>query len=223
MARERNDVVSIKQSIKEHLLMKRKRIFKDRSVVNSDVTIFSNCCIGGAMYHDLGLRFLSPTINLFFGHHGFIDWVLHYEEYRNAILFDTGKYDINEDGLHGPICLLKKKGLPDVEIHFLHYSSFEEAEKKWHERYERINPRKIFVVVEAKETHEHEIIDEYVALPYPKVIFTNLPTDTDKGIMHMKVYDSNNGKGITSLVGFSGHKAYDEFDFVNAIFNRYYQ
>lgn len=57
------------------------------------------------MYNDLGLKFLSPTINLFFGHHGFIDLVNHLDEYEDAELVDTGRFDINENGLHGPICL----------------------------------------------------------------------------------------------------------------------
>lgn len=213
---------TIKHLIKQYVIAKRHAKYRKVNIKNQDVSIFSNCCIGGTMYNDLGLRFLRPTINLFFGHHGFIDWVLNYEEYRDATLYDTGKFDINEHGLHGPICLLKKTGLPDIEIHFLHYSSFEEAEKKWYERFSRINPDKIFIVVEAKEPHEHEIIEEYVSLPYPKVIFTDLPSNKDKGIMHMSIYDTDNGKAITSLLGLSGRRAYDEFDFVNEIFNRSY-
>lgn len=212
----------INEVVKKYVLKRRRARFKKYSISNPDVTLFSNCCIGGAMYHDLGLRFLSPTINLFFAHHCFIDWVQHYEEYRDAVLYNTGEYDINEDGLHGPICLLKKTGLPDIEIHFLHYSSFEEAKRKWYERYNRINPEKIFVVVEAKEEHEHAILDEYVNLPYPKVIFTDLETDKEKGIRHMGVYDSKKGKAITSLLSLSGRRGYDEFDFVNEIFNYHY-
>jgi uncharacterized protein (DUF1919 family) len=34
-------------------------------LTNKEVTIFSSNCIGGVIYHDLGLRFMSPTINLF--------------------------------------------------------------------------------------------------------------------------------------------------------------
>ena len=33
---------------------------------NSNFTIISNNCAGGIMYHDLGERFNSPTVNLMF-------------------------------------------------------------------------------------------------------------------------------------------------------------
>lgn len=33
---------------------------------NSNFTIISNNCVGGIMYHDLGERFNSPTVNLMF-------------------------------------------------------------------------------------------------------------------------------------------------------------
>ena len=31
---------------------------------NDNFTIITNSCIGGVMYHKLGKRFLSPTVNL---------------------------------------------------------------------------------------------------------------------------------------------------------------
>lgn len=94
----------IKSFVKAYLKQKRHKRFEKISIKHKDVTILSNCCIGGTMYNDLGLKFLSPTINLFFGHHGFIDLVNHLDEYEDAQLVDTGRFDINENGLHGPIC-----------------------------------------------------------------------------------------------------------------------
>lgn len=214
---------TIKEYIKSLLVEKRHREFGKLELKNRDVTILSNCCIGGTMYNDLGLRFLSPTINLFFGHHCFIDFVNHYEEYRAADLVDTGRYDINEHGLHGPICVLKKCGLPDIEIHFLHYSSFEEAKMKWNDRYKRINPNKIFLVIEAQDNHEHGLIDEYASLPYPKIIFTDLESQPEKSVLHMSLYDKKQKKSVTGFVGLSGKRGYDEFDFVKEIFNRQYR
>ena len=40
--------------------------------INHDVSIISMNCTGGILYHDLGLKFLSPTINLFFRAEDFI-------------------------------------------------------------------------------------------------------------------------------------------------------
>lgn len=212
----------IKETVKKYVLSRRHKKFKKCVIQNPDVTIFCNCCIGGAMYNDLGLQFLSPTINLFFGHHSFIDFVMHYEAYATGELIDTGKYDINENGLHGPVCMLRKNGLPDIEIHFLHYSSFEEAKEKWESRFKRINKEKIFLVIEAMTDHEHLLFDEYAALPYPKIIFTNAASEPARFMKHMSVYDTHPNKSVTSLIGLSGKRGYDEYDFVNEIFNRIY-
>ncbi len=174
------------------------------------------------MYNDLRLKFMSPTINLFFGHHGFIDLVNHLNEYKTAELALTDKFDVNENGVKAPVCLLQKEGLPDIEIHFLHYNNFEEAKEKWRERYERINKDKIFLVIEAKDDHEHELIEEYASLPYPKIIFTNLDSREELSVKHMSLYDDYPNKSLTGFTSVFGKRGYDEYDFVNDIFNRDY-
>lgn len=211
-------------AVRNFMMAMRHRKYHRVKVKNEDVTILCNCCIGGTMYNDLGLRFLSPTVNLFFGHHGFIDLVKNLDEYEDAKLIKTDKFDINEHNVHSPVCLLRKAGLPDIEIHFLHYDTYEEAVKKWHERYKRINKDKIFLVIEAMDKHEHELIDEYVSLPFPKIIFTDLDSDPMKSIMHMSVYDkyNQNKKSVTGFISIFGKRGYDEYDFVNEVFNRDY-
>ena len=49
---------------------------------NKDFTIISHNCVGGVIYHDLGLKFNTPTINLFFMAKDFIKY--------NKILLDKG-------------------------------------------------------------------------------------------------------------------------------------
>lgn len=212
----------IKKIAKKFLLHVRHQKFKKRMLKQKDVTILSNCCIGGTMYNDLGLKFLSPTINLFFGHHGFIDLVNNLSEYKDAELCQTDKYDLNENGVMAPVGILKKRGLPDIEIHFLHYDSFDIAKKKWFERFDRINFSKIYLVIEAKDDHEHELLEEYAKLNYPKIIFTNIAS-TLPCVMNMKFYNSNKNNSVTNFIGFFGKRGYDEFDFVENIFNSDYQ
>ena len=215
---------NIKKGLKKIALFLRHKKYRKTELKQEDVTILSNCCIGGTMYNDLGLKFLSPTINLFFGHHSFIDLVNHLDEYKDGELINTGEYDINERGAHAPICLLCKQGLPNVEIHFLHYDTFEEAKEKWFLRFQRINHDKIFLVIEAKDEHEHELIDEYTELPYPKVIFTDLPSIPEKSVKHMSLYvKKNNKRSLTEFVNVFGARGYDEYDFANEIFNRDYR
>ena len=52
--------------IKNHewRLFKKRRI---RKLANPDFTIIASNCVGTIIYHDLGVPFLSPTINLTIG------------------------------------------------------------------------------------------------------------------------------------------------------------
>ena len=58
MVRLRNTVWNYKH--KKISQKNRERLNRD------DVTIISTNCTGGILYHDLGLEFKSPTVNLFF-------------------------------------------------------------------------------------------------------------------------------------------------------------
>ena len=119
-----------------------------------------------------------------------------------------------------PIGMLVCENLPTIEIHFLHYNSFEEAKTKWEERSKRINFNKVFLLIEAKDDHEHNLINEYLALPYKKIIFTNIPYDTTASVIKMPFYTKHPKGNITSFVGVLGKKGYDDFDFITQIFNR---
>lgn len=49
-----------------HNLARRKHLGERRSwLANHEVSILSSSCAVGVIYHDLGFRFMSPTINLF--------------------------------------------------------------------------------------------------------------------------------------------------------------
>lgn len=210
----------LRDKIKKIVQNQRRKHFSKFELKNKDVTILSNFCIGGAIYNDLGLKFLSPTINLFFGQHGFIDLVNNLDGYKNAELIDTDNYDyFNEKKT--PVCILRKEGLPDVEIHFNHYNSYEEARDKWFSRYDRIVKNKIYLIISA--VNDHSLIDDFAKLPYPKVIFSNIDSDPAKSVLHMNFFDKkrNKHKPITSMNIF-GKKGYDQFDFVNEVFNRDY-
>ena len=215
---KRKDIKIAMKKILRGILNKIRRLrIGNCSDAQDDVSIFCNCCIGGAMYHDLRKRFMSPTINLYFAHHHFIDFVLNLKDYlENGHLLDSGR---KEPTNNAPIGLLKCQGLPTLEIHFLHYHSFEDAYDKWFSRCKRVNYQKIFLVIEAKDTHEHELLNEYVNLPYNKIIFTNLESDSSKNIMHMNFYDRFK-KPITSYTSIFAKKGYDQFDFKKAIFYR---
>lgn len=55
-----------------NLNRRKQNNYYKNNIKNKDFTIFSSNCTGGVLYHDLGLEFLSPTINLYMNCEDFI-------------------------------------------------------------------------------------------------------------------------------------------------------
>lgn len=118
--------------------------------IPQDITIISNNCWGGLVYQFFNIKYNSPTIGLFFCPDDYLNFVSNLKRYINIEL-----EKVNLEDSHNYVFLADhiKKGdyksnliigkLDDVEIIFLHYSSFEEAKEKWQRRCSRINYDKI--------------------------------------------------------------------------------
>ena len=70
------------------------RIVK-RKVNISDVTLLSQNCVGGVIYHDVNQKFLSPTVNLYILPKDFIKFVNNLDYY----LSDKYFYAENKDNV----------------------------------------------------------------------------------------------------------------------------
>ena len=143
---------------------------------NDNFTLIARDCIGGILYHQLGLRFLSPTINLFFTPSDFNYFVLYLKNYIDGELVE-----IKEEGVSYPIGLIYPKGdesLKPIRVDFMHYDSFTNAKDKWEERKKRINYNNIYVVSSfcypgEIKTLSQEVIDKWNEIKYKKVLFVN--------------------------------------------------
>ena len=62
---------------------------KRRKLSNTKFTIISSDCFGTFVYHTLGERFNSPTINLMFSQQDFLLFVSHLKEYLQADLIEV--------------------------------------------------------------------------------------------------------------------------------------
>lgn len=111
----------------------KRNIENRKRLKNKEISIISTNCIGGVLSHDLGLQFKSPTVNLFFRAEDFIKFCENLEYYMSIDRF-VECYDekIIEDRTY-PVAYLG-----DLTLYLVHYSSVEEAEKKWNERKQRI-------------------------------------------------------------------------------------
>ena len=132
----------------------------NRKLKISGLTIISQNCIGGVLYHDLGVEFLSPTINAFIPEPGFVKMVLNLRCYMEQELMIHW-------GEEYPIGMLD-----DVEIHFMHYETCQEAKEAWDKRKMRINWDKIFVVATDRNKFDDVVFENWKKVPYPKILFT---------------------------------------------------
>ncbi len=139
---------------------------------NHNMTIISRDCIGGVIYNQYGLKFLSPTINLFMSMPDFNYFCLYLKEYIECDLSEI------DNTLGYPLGELKphNKKLPSIKIHFMHYINFIEAKEKWEKRKQLINWDKIYVINscaydrEISETNKN-VINLFNSIPYKKIIF----------------------------------------------------
>lgn len=144
-----------------HRKKREQRIFEmKRKLKVNHFTVISQNCIGGVFYHDMGLRFESPTINVFFKGSDFVKFVLKMDYYLSCELHMTWgeEYPIGYVG--------------DVAIHFMHYNTCEEAKSAWNQRKKRIDRKKIIVICTDMEDFTDEVFDLWKQIIYPKVLFT---------------------------------------------------
>lgn len=145
-----------------------------------DFTVLSQNCIGGVFYHDMGLQFTSPTINLYLTGKDFVAFVLNLDYYLSLKLRMTW-------GEECPIGYLD-----DIAIYFMHYRTCQEAESAWERRKKRINREKIVVLCTDMEDFTDEVYVRWRQIPYPKVLFTaKRRYANDLGTVFFSEYEKN--------------------------------
>lgn len=196
---------------------------KRKQLNTEEVSILCNNCTAGFILHDLNLKFNTPTINMFFAGTDFFDFVEHLEFYINQSLVEY--INLNDiKSANYPIAILPGNGeFKDLELHFLHYKSFDEANNKWEERKQRINWDKLFVIwsfVGSIDENDNSLYyDRAQNLPVEnKVIFVNHPVDKNKypSFFYIKGYEHEEGLGVLShFINLKGERYYDQFDYIN--------
>lgn len=182
----------------------------------SDITIICNNCNGGFIYHDLNLEFKSPTINMYFIHDHFFYFCENLEDYLKESLV-LCENPTNQTNIDYPICNIGDGvKLPKLELHFLHYKSFKEANDSWERRKKRIQFNKIFIIWTFFDKTDESWLRRFDKIPQKnKIAFCERSFPHYKSAYYIKGYE-NTGLGVLSRFdGLSGHRIYDNFDFVN--------
>ncbi|MHA7943006.1 DUF1919 domain-containing protein [Formosa sp. 3Alg 14/1] len=161
-------------------------------------TIISANCWGGSIYEDLNVPYQTPTIGLFFYAEDFLLFVNNLKYYIDSPLsfINTSKYKeanhFRAKKYAYPIGLLNN----DLEIHFLHYNSEDEARSKWERRCKRINWDNIYIACTDRDGMTYKLMQEYDKLPYNnKVLFTAKFYQNILSAVQLKPYQKQNVVG----------------------------
>lgn len=159
-------------------------------------TLITNNCTGGIIYHRLGLKFNSPTINFYFPKdEDYVCFVHNLDLYTQKANLVHDK----ENSINFPIGLLipDDKKYPILTIHFIHDSSFEYVYKKWEERKIRIIIDKTIVIFDLSfppfpHINQDKYIKDFQDVKYPFVIFLrNTDVSKYKNVFSFKVPSEN--------------------------------
>lgn len=185
------------------------RIVK-KKVDFSEISLISQNCIGGIIYHDANQRFLSPTVNLYILPKDFIKFVNNLDYYLSL----TPNVKMGKDYPIGT--------LGDIQINFMHYSSPEEAVEKWEERKRRINFNKIFVIMVERDGFDDEDFKEFLKINYPKILFTRNEKYISINSVYLKKF--KNEKELPDIIpGRYMYKNMTLVKLVNKTFNKQFR
>lgn len=151
--KERDNMIGEVFASLRSLFLKIRRLF----LRNKSLTIISNNCIAGFLYHDYKMRFNSPTINLFINAYDYNRFL----EYIVAKAPITDIVDITRPEDDCPQGLLND----DVRISFVHYTSFAIAKHKWLERVQRIDYDNMLVIY-CQASVKEDILIDFDKLPF---------------------------------------------------------
>ncbi len=192
----------------------------DRSrLKNKNFSIIANTCIAGKIYHDLGLKFLTPTINLYIKPDHFVKFCSNLSYYLNQPISQvTGEYKY-------PV-----GRIDDVYLYFKHYKTFEEGVSKWNERKKRINWNNCFIMMTDRlidiehgavaSSCEENVIEDFDSLPYENKICFCAKKYHTKSCYQLLEFSSRKCVGvITEIVNVFGKRMYQlsHFDYVKWI------
>ena len=179
-----------------------KKPFLKRKKIDKDISIISQNCIGSVFLHDHGIRFNSPTVNLFLKAEDFIKFL----ERINYYLTIT---PIEDETVFLKYPVLK---LDDIKLYCVHYKSADEAILKWEERKNRINFNKLYVIMTDRDEFDKSLLDRFQKIPYKKILFSHIKYDYDFVVHVKRDIDINRSQvgDLTELTLF-GKRKYNKY------------
>ncbi len=183
---------------------------------HTDFTLITNNCSGGIIYNRLGLKFLSPTINLWMEDNDYLNFIYNLKDFvENGELFkiEQTKYNYPVGKLVAPC--------GEIVLYFMHYKTFEQAKEKWQERCTRINWDKLYFVWELKPTTTKESVAKFNEFNANNKLIYSIKLNCDSPYL-VKInskLDYYDGLAFAYQSKFSNKRWLDEIDLVKFLNN----
>ena len=190
------DIIASWRNARRRSLDERNR----RRLKNHAPSVIANNCNGGVLCHDLGLRFNSPTVNLFIP---FPDYVRFCKELRHYLSLPAEAMTEADLSSEYPTGYLE-----DLPLHFVHYSALEEAKDKWFERAARVDFGNLYFMLAQRDGCTSEDVRAFDALPYGnKVAFVDRPMPDVQCAFYDPSYVEEGG-GVKVLTAYKSKLSY---------------
>lgn len=180
-----------------------------------DFVVVSNNCWGAEIYRYLGKEYNTPFVGLFIFGPDYLKLVSNFDAYMERKLTFTQHSRWVQGPFSYPLGLLG-----DVEIHFLHYHSSEEALDKWDRRTKRMydtqNPSRYFFKICDRDLADKETISGFHQLALiNKVSFAIFNTENPG---HLKIIENDGGKCVPDGVSlfWISFRYFDLFDWISS-------
>ena len=196
-------ISNVFKGIEWEMYKKRKR----NKLKNQDFSIIGPDCNASFIYYDLGLKYLTPTVNLAIPMDDFVKMIGNLEWYMEQEITEIKDAGKCPAGLLG-----------DVRINFVHYKTFAEGVKKWEERKKRICWDNLFIMGTERGSCNYETLQRFEQLPYKnKVLFTKKEYPEFPSTYYIKGFEQEKELGV--LLNFKKQflkrRYLDDFDYVS--------
>ncbi len=165
---------------------------------NKNFSVICNNCVAGGIYHKLGLPYTSPTVGLFFFSEDYIRFLEGFQHYvKQPLSFKTSSVHDSANELRKNTRAYPIGTLDDIEVHFLHYQSEQEATEKWHRRVGRINFDNLFFLYSdggggaagaGGYDFSEEYLERYDRLPFEHKLFFSSKPRVGRSVVFIREY-----------------------------------
>jgi len=147
------------------------------------------------------MPYLSPTVNLFFYAPCYLKFASRLDHYlQQELRFKSESSYAKGQQTHQRFGRYPIGVLDDIEIHFMHYDSEDDALEKWNKRKQRINRDNIIFAFTDRDLCTYELMQQFDDLPGAKILLTARHYPWIKSAVHIPAYQGSRemGDGYTN-------------------------